>query len=165
MLTLAFVSTVALLMLSLLLALQGGHVLRRAVRSGRSDPRRDRAVGVAVTICSLAAGFVWTTDAMEHGAILPTFRAIALTLAVVAWAAAFIVGMRRGLPEAAEARLYVGAASLAVVAFVSKDNVFTWADGVCVFGLIVWLLSTYAAGRNRRNGSGHRQSESTEFVR
>ncbi len=145
MLTLAFIGTFLLLAFSLLMALQGGHALRRAVREP-ADPLRDRAVGVAVTLSSLASALAWTGDVVRHGVATV---AVTTGFTIVMWTIAFGMGARRSLSRTSERRVYVCAASLAVLAFVLHNGAVTWAEGVCLLGLAAWLLTFLGSGRGR----------------
>lgn len=145
MLTLAFIGTFLLLTFSLLMALQGGHVLRRAVRDP-ADPLRDRAVGVAVILLSMAAAFAWAGDIVRYDA---AGAAGVAGFTIIMWALAFVTGTRRPLSRISERRVYLCAVSLALLTFVFRDGVVTWAEGLCVLGLAVWLLASVGSGRRR----------------
>ena len=103
-------SACALLALVPVLATSGAHALRRGLFTGARDPDRNRAVGTALTICSLGAVLLSIADISVR---LPDASASTIGFlrigVVVTWIGGFAFGWRRRFSAATERWLYTTA--------------------------------------------------------
>jgi hypothetical protein len=169
--TLVLFSACALLALVPVLATSGAHALTRGLFTDARDPDRDRAVGIALTICSLGTMLLSVVDISVRlpDASAPTIGFLRGGV-VVAWINSFAFGWRRRFSAATEGTFYTSAAALAITWWLLRDNVAGRADALCLLGSGVWLLSrAWPSGRGKLFGSTptspceqHRPSDSLE---